>query len=64
MFFNTKMSRWKRRENVHLGRNCVSCSVCGADGVIFRHPDNWNEEFNEWIMTSSQLDTDLLMSKV
>ncbi len=31
----------------------MSCSVCGGS---FRHPDNWNEEFKEWIMTSSQLD--------
>ena len=31
----------------------LSCSVCGGS---FRHPDNWNKEFKEWIMTSSQLD--------
>ncbi|XP_062514836.1 uncharacterized protein LOC134190399 [Corticium candelabrum] len=50
------MSRWKRREDVHPGRDCVSCSACGTDGGSFRHPNNWNEEFKEWIMTSSQLD--------
>ena len=40
----------------------MSCTVCEADGGSFPHPDNWNEEFKEWIMTLSQLDMQSCLS--
>lgn len=49
------MGKRKTGDTVHPGRECELCTCCGLSVDSYRHPENWNEDLKDWLVSTREL---------